>query len=140
MKAVFKSQEPSMKDLFVFRRSVRREQNTSLRLNYVQDFISQVQQGCVYIYVTSRALPQQPLMAPVIFPPLLPLNDKEILVFELNIHAGYQNFKCQKLGLSTFIQSTALHILGIKVRVVSMLGRCRNVFIDKRKSGPKFIF
>ena len=76
-------------------------------------------------------------MARVIFSPFSPLNDEEILVFELNIHAGYWNFKCQTLRLSTFFQSTALHI---KVRVVSMLGRCRNVFIDKLKSGPKFIF
>ena len=105
---------------------------------YTKDFISQVQQGCVYMYVKSKAAPQHSLVAAVIFPPFSPLNDEEILVFELNIHAGYWNFKCQKLGLSTFFQSTALHILGIKVRVVSVLGRCRNVFIGKRKIAYNF--
>ena len=92
------------------------------------------------MYVKSRAVPWQPLMARVILSPFSPLNDEEILVFKLNIHAWYWNFKCQPFRLSTFFHSTALHILGIKVCVVSMLGRCRNVFIDKRKSGPKSIF
>lgn len=61
-------------------------------------------------------------MAPVISHPLLPLDDKEILVFELNVRAGYQNFIGQELGLPTIFVEHSLACIRNKSACCAYVG------------------